>query len=84
VLIETRTFALPNIISESRGLGRAVPEFVPHFGDVPPLVDACSTMLTDAGARERVVGALAAVCEPYKAVTFGEKAYETAAGLFAL
>lgn len=84
VLIETRTFALPNIISESQGLGRAVPEFVPHFGDVPPLVDACSTMLTDAGARERVIAALAAVCEPYKAVTFGDKAYETVAGLFAL
>jgi len=83
-LIETRTFALPNIISESMDLGRAVPEFVPHFGDVPPILDSCAALLTDEGAKQRVTAVLERVCEPYQSITFGQKAYESAAGLFGL
>lgn len=50
-LINTRTLALPNLIGESMGLGRVVPELIPHFGDVDALVRAISPLLKDGPAR---------------------------------
>jgi len=44
-LIRTRTFALPNVIAEAAGLGRVVPEFIPHFAQTPPLVKAVGELL---------------------------------------
>jgi len=52
-LIQTRTFSLPNLISDHLGLGRVVPEFVPHFGDPRPIAAAVGQLLTDEAARER-------------------------------
>ena len=46
-VVRSRTFTLPNLISEWAGLGRAVPELVPHFGQVEPVVDQLAGILDD-------------------------------------
>lgn len=50
-VIATRTYALPNLISEWMGLGRVSEEFVPHFGQEQPLVDALTRLIGSADAR---------------------------------
>ncbi len=37
-MVRTSTFTLPNLVSQWSGHGRAVPELVPHFGAVTPVV----------------------------------------------
>ena len=50
-LIQTKTMSLPNLIGESMGLGRVVPELMPHFGDPDALVRAVKPLLQDGDAR---------------------------------
>lgn len=50
-LVNTRTMSLPNLIGESMGLGRVVPELMPHFGDADALIRAITPLLEDGGAR---------------------------------
>jgi lipid-A-disaccharide synthase len=69
-LISTPTFALPNLISEWQGDGRAVPEFMPHFGDPGPLADALRPLLTDPAARAAQRAALARVGTAFASVDF--------------
>lgn len=76
-LIDARTFALPNIITESRGEGRCVPELIPHFGEVPPVVEAIRPVLTDADLRERQQQAFARIARTFGEVHFGEAATRT-------
>ncbi|MFA9477349.1 lipid-A-disaccharide synthase [Phycisphaerales bacterium AB-hyl4] len=51
-LIQTRTFTLPNLISESMEMDRIVTELVPHFGDVDAVIKALQPLLRDEAARE--------------------------------
>ena len=51
-LITTRTFSLPNLIVESTGGDRVVPELVPYFGDVDEAVAALRPLLAEGDARE--------------------------------
>ena len=44
-LVGTRTFGLPNLIAESEGLGRIVPELVPHFGAAKPVIDQLDQLI---------------------------------------
>ena len=46
-VVRTRTFTLPNLVSEWAGLGRAVPELVPHHGEVDPVVQHLEAVLTN-------------------------------------
>ena len=46
-LMRTPSFALPNLISQAMGLGRAVPELVPHFGSVAPVVEELNRLLVN-------------------------------------
>lgn len=73
-LIKTRTFALPNVISEWRDGRRVVPEFVPHFGDPKPIGEELSRLISDDAVRERQVSGLNRVAEPFAAVTFKDAA----------
>lgn len=73
-LIKTRTFALPNVISEWQDGRRAVPELVPHYGDPKPIAAQLSPLVSDASARERQVAGLQRVAEPFSAVTFKDAA----------
>ena len=45
-LVNARTFALPNVISESLELGRVVPELVPHDGSPEPVIEHLRPLLT--------------------------------------
>jgi len=73
-LIHSRTFALPNIISECQGTGRPVPEFVPHFGDPAPILGELLPLLTDASARAAQRDQLAHVAEAFSNVHFAQAA----------
>lgn len=68
-LISTRTFTLPNLISEWLKMGRVMPEFVPHYGQVEPIVREVDRLLSDEHAMaaqrkglSRVVAALGEQC----------------------
>ncbi|MEM9414343.1 MAG: hypothetical protein AAGA29_02540 [Planctomycetota bacterium] len=73
-LVDTKTFALPNLVSEWQGAGRVSPEFVPHFGEEAPLYEALLPLLKDRAAREAQVAGLAGVAEAFAGVDFGAAA----------
>ena len=62
-VIRTRTFTLPNLLGETLGLGRVIPELVPHFGSVEPVRAALAGLIQDAAARQRQVTAFAQIAE---------------------
>lgn len=69
-LIHTRTFALPNVIAERRGLGHIIPEFVPHFGRVEPVARALTELVQNPTVRSAQHSALKRVCEPFAGCRF--------------
>ncbi|XAL98454.1 hypothetical protein OT109_12800 [Phycisphaeraceae bacterium D3-23] len=73
-LVDTKTFALPNLVSEWQGVGRVSPEFVPHFGEEGPLYDALLPLLNDPAARKAQATALAGVAGAFAGVDFGDAA----------
>lgn len=73
-LIDTRTFALPNLITESQGWGRLVPEFVPHFGAVEPLAEALAPLLSPGPARETQLAGFERIHELFGSVSFAQTA----------
>lgn len=74
LLIRTRTFTLPNLVSEWAGLGRVVPELIPHFGQVQPVVDRLRALLGDAAAIRRQENLLAEVTARFRDKRFSEEA----------
>lgn len=72
--IKTRTFALPNVISEWQDGRRVVPEFVPNFGHSAPIAYELTRIVTDAEARDQQLQGLARIAEPFAAVTFKDAA----------
>lgn len=75
-LVKSRTFTLPNIISEWQDGRRVVPEYVPHFGDPKPIAEELARLVTDAGARANQVKGLTRVAEVFAPVTFKDAAAE--------
>jgi lipid-A-disaccharide synthase len=75
-LIASRTFALPNIVSEWLDGRRVVPEFVPHFGDPEPIAEELSRLVGDASARQRQAAGLERIAEPFASVRFKDAAAE--------
>lgn len=73
-LIKTRTFALPNIISEWQDGRRIVPEFVPHFGDPVPIAAELSRLIGDRQVFEQQQAGLSRVAEPFASVCFKDAA----------
>lgn len=73
-VVATRTFTLPNLVSEWAGLGRAVPELVPHFGAVEPVVNEVDRILTDETAARRQVEILTEVVARFNHRCFAEDA----------
>ncbi|MEM9019230.1 MAG: hypothetical protein AAGC44_01600 [Planctomycetota bacterium] len=76
-LIHSRTFVLPNIISEWQGAGRVVTEFVPHFGDPEPIGEALLPLLSDSSARKAQVDGLKRVAGAFAGVDFAQAAADT-------
>ena len=75
-LISTRTFALPNVISEWQDGRRVVPEFVPHFGDPEPIAHELTRLVAKDDVMERQLSGLNRIAEPFSAVTFKDAAAE--------
>lgn len=75
-LIKSRTFGLPNIISEWQNGRRVVPEFVPHFGDPVPISAELNALVGDKAVMESQVSGLVRVGEPFASVTFKDAAAE--------
>jgi len=72
-LLNTDTMSLPNLNSQSMGLGRVVPELIPHFGDPDTLARAVEPLLRDGDARHKQLDALAKIRAAFSAMQF-EKA----------
>ncbi len=71
-LVRTRTFSLPNLVSEWAGLGRAVPELVPHFGKVGPVVQEVDRILRSPEVAERQRQVLGEVIARFRGRRFAE------------
>jgi len=69
-IIRTRTFALPNLVAEATGLGRVVPELVPHFGQCQPLILALERLLREPDLRRYQVTALAQIAQAFDGSDF--------------
>ncbi len=73
-LVRTRTFTLPNLIGQSLGIDRVIPEFVPHFGDPRPVAEALRRVLHDEAERKRQMNAFARFDEVFGSARFSETA----------
>jgi lipid-A-disaccharide synthase len=71
-LVRTRTFSLPNLVSEWAGLGRAVPELVPHFGKVGPVVHEVDRILRSPEVAERQRQVLGEVVARFRGRRFAD------------
>ena len=76
-LIQTKTMSLPNLIGESMGLGRVVPELMPHFGDADALVRAVKPLLKDGDARQQQHRAFKQIRERFLEKRFEQAAADT-------
>ena len=76
-LMDTRTFALPNLIAEARGWPRVVPEFIPSFGDAKPLIDAVLPLLRDPAVRDEQRMGFERIRSLYEGVKFTQTAGQT-------
>ena len=74
LIVSTRTFAIPNLIAESRGEGRIVKEFVPHFGKVEPIVEAVDELIGNDEARRTQTEAIRRINELFQPPIFAERA----------
>ncbi len=84
MVIQTRTFTLPNLIHEHLTEGqRATPEFVPHFGDPAPLAAALKPLLTQDAAGQAQRAAFERIRHAFAQVQFRTTATETLLGLIA-
>lgn len=80
LLIRTRTFALPNVISEAMELGRIVPEFVPHDSSPEPLTAALTPLLKDPAARQAQLDGFATIAGVYDTLNFRQAAADVLLG----
>jgi len=79
-LVNSRTFTLPNIISEWQDGRRVVAEFVPHFGDPAPILAELSKLVGDPEARAQQRAGLSRGAEPFGAVQFKDAAADALLG----
>lgn len=75
--VTTRTLSLPNLIGESMGLGRVVPELMPHFGDADALTRAIAPLLQEGAARRKQHHAFAAIRAEFTRLRFERAAADT-------
>lgn len=73
-VVSTRTFSLPNLIAERLEMGRVVPELVPHFGAVEPVVDALRPLMTEGAPRQAQRAAFEAMAHCFSGQGFAATA----------
>ncbi|MEM7625798.1 MAG: hypothetical protein AAF333_09225 [Planctomycetota bacterium] len=80
-LIQARTFALPNVIGESmEGVGRIVPELIPHDGSPEPVLAALNPILDDGEARREQMAGFDALDRAFGQTVFHEAAADVLLG----
>jgi lipid A disaccharide synthetase len=60
-VITTSYFALPNILANRE----VVPEFMPSYPSIDPIVERAAALLADSSARERMSADLAELVRPF-------------------
>ena len=73
-VVQTRTFALPNLLDAGDESGRLVPEFVPHFGDVEPVHQALARLLEEPAARARQIAGMDRIAAQFAGKVFSDAA----------
>lgn len=73
-LVNTRTFTLPNLLSEYLNEGRVIDEWVPHFGAVDPVVASVDRLLRDPEARREQHRVFDNIRHLFQQVSFAEAA----------
>ena len=71
-IVRTRPLTLPNLISEAAGKGTAIPELVPHFGSVDPVVASLETLICDQTARATQVQRLEQIASHFAGQQFAD------------
>lgn len=67
-VITTSYFSLPNILAHRE----VVPEFMPFYRSIDPIVERAATLLADSAARERMSADLAELVRPFLDTTASE------------
>ena len=73
-IVRTRPLTLPNLISAAGGTGPAIPELVPHFGAVGPVVALLDALICDPAARATQMHRLEQIASHFKGRRFAESA----------
>ncbi len=71
ILISTKTFSLPNLISEAMGIGRVCTEFVPHFGEVAPIYCAVLNLLEGGQDYQKQIQGHQQIANEFKGKDYG-------------
>ena len=82
-LITTRTFSLPNLIIQANGHNRPVPEFIPHFRAVSPIVQEVERIIDDPAARQQQFAAFHDIENSFSNQSFADEASKTFTQLIA-
>ncbi|MBL4700846.1 MAG: hypothetical protein JKX85_06275 [Phycisphaeraceae bacterium] len=80
VLVAQHTFTLPNLISEWQSNKRVITELVPHYGQVPPVVQAVDELLNSQAKRQQQQDDLAKVISAFEGKNFSTQAADVLLG----
>ncbi len=79
-MIRARAISLPNLITQDEGLGHVVPELMPNFGAVNPVVSQVDRLLSDPSARTRQLEAFSRIRSRFSQVRFAQAAADRLLG----
>jgi lipid-A-disaccharide synthase len=71
-MFATKTFTLPNLVSEHETGQRAIPEFVPLFGQAEPVTEELRRLLSDESARNVQQQRLERVCQAFEGTRYAQ------------
>jgi lipid-A-disaccharide synthase len=80
-IVQTRTFSLPNLIAERAGLGRIVPELVPHDGSVKPVLAELERFINSLDAREAQLAGIERVASLFQGHRYSEESARAILGM---
>ena len=76
-MLKAPACSLPNIVACMEGGDRIVPEFIPHFGHTPPIIEAVDRLIRDEPTRRRQLEALDALSQRFAGHDFAAEATDT-------
>jgi len=73
-IVHTRTFTLANLIAESMGLDKPVPELIPHFKNAQRVADTLKRLIEDDVARRKQIETFEKIAQAFGGVSFAAAA----------